>query len=134
MNVLSYLWFLMPLLPYLIRFTNKISSWLPTSKVEKEDNFSIVGGGKVCKIKIIRNGVESNIYLPYDSTRYDMLNKKVYLVKEGITNKPVRFDITHEVGIPYLASASELNGDKFIVEDLLMDTSKSYQVLPKYLE
>lgn len=133
MITLSYLWFLMPILPYLIKFTNKVYSWIPVRTV-KEDNFSIVGGGKVCKIKIIRNGVESNLYLPYDSSRYDMLNKKVYLVKEGIIAKPVKFDITHEVGIPYLASAAEMNGDKFIVEDLLMGSSESYQVLPKYLE
>ncbi len=82
-------------------------------RMEKEEGFTPMRKTTSAMLKINHGGKSHSIYIPYDRKKsIKMMKCKVFLYKDV-----EKIDITQKPGVPYLVSASDLGGEKIVVEN-----------------
>ena len=80
------------------------------NKTIPENDFKVLESGTAASIRYTRSGREYSVVIPYDSENYArMMKVKVYLLLNG-----EEVDITHQNGLPYMATAAMMGGTKLI--------------------
>lgn len=81
------------------------------NKTIPENDFKILESGTAASIRYTRSGRNYSLVVPYDSENYGrMMKVRVYLLRNG-----EEVDITHQNGLPYMATAAMMGGTKLIV-------------------
>lgn len=76
-----------------------------------KDNFTICSNRRAAYITFSRLDQKSTIYLPYSSRLLARMSGHQAILFKG----DQQIDITQQVGIPYLVTASDLGGSKIVI-------------------